>query len=310
MSSPLDFFRLTQCYYCLSYDHIKTNCPYTSELRRCARCGNTGHATTICQNPTHCLHCGGPHPATARCCPRYQAIFLQKYQELSQMILKQSQTPSLQSISGQYSSISSPEREPLDNSWSKIQRVAAAAETQNDFIGALFTLARSSTPEKSYNAKENSELDFSQKDIREACKITFEEDKSTVSELTIEEEKKTGNTREKLITGEKLITEEKLITGEKPIIGKKTTTGEKSIIVNYYTADTEKYVLPADGSEWAKLFYALRLRLVSTELSVHEKSEGEGLLPYQDVISYLPHTEQVIIFQQLCLLTDTVETAD
>ncbi|CAL4117424.1 unnamed protein product, partial [Meganyctiphanes norvegica] len=76
-------------------------------------------------------------------------------------------------------------------------------------------------------------------------------------------------------------------------------------------ADTEEYVLPADESEWTKLFDVLRLRLVTTELSEQEKSEGEGLLPYQNVISYLPLTEQVTIFQQLCLLTNTaIETAD
>ena len=224
MSSPLDFFRLTQCYYCLSFEHIKSKCPYTSELRRCARCGDTGHATTSCQNPTHCLHCGGSHPATARCCPKYQAIFLQKYQELTQMILNQSETPSLKTLNGQYTSISSSDREPMDDSWSKIQRVAAAAETQNDFIGALFTLAKASIPEKSYNAKEYNELNFSQEDIRQAYKISFEEDKisfeeekSTVSELACEEEKKIENIGEKPITGEKPIIEEQLITGEKSI---------------------------------------------------------------------------------------------
>ena len=76
------------------------------------------------------------------------------------MILNQSKTPFLQTLGGQYASILSSDREPLDDSWSKIQRVAAAAETQNDFIGALFTLAKASTPEKSYNAKEYNELNF------------------------------------------------------------------------------------------------------------------------------------------------------
>ena len=50
------------------------------------------------------------------------------------MILNQSKTPFLQTLGGQYASILSSDREPLDDSWSKIQRVAAAAETQNDFI--------------------------------------------------------------------------------------------------------------------------------------------------------------------------------
>ena len=76
-------------------------------------------------------------------------------------------------------------------------------------------------------------------------------------------------------------------------------------------ADTEEYVLPADESEWTRLFNVLRSRLVTTELSEQEMTEGEGLLPYQNVISYLPLTEQVTIFQQLCSLTNTaIETAD
>nr|XP_045581520.1 uncharacterized protein LOC123745244 isoform X2 [Procambarus clarkii] len=74
---------------------------------------------------------------------------------------------------------------------------------------------------------------------------------------------------------------------------------------------TEEYVLPADEAEWTKLFDVLRLRLMTTELNEQEKGDGEGLLSYQNVISYLPLAEQVNIFQQLCLLTNTaIETAD
>ncbi|XP_068212820.1 uncharacterized protein [Palaemon carinicauda] len=74
---------------------------------------------------------------------------------------------------------------------------------------------------------------------------------------------------------------------------------------------TEEYVLPADESEWTKLFEVLRLRLLTPELDDEEKAEGESLLSYENVISYLPLSEQVTIFQQLCLLTNTaIETAD
>ncbi|XP_069960812.1 uncharacterized protein [Cherax quadricarinatus] len=74
---------------------------------------------------------------------------------------------------------------------------------------------------------------------------------------------------------------------------------------------TEEYVLPADEAEWTKLFDVLRLRLMTSELSEQEKRDGESLLSYQNVISYLPLTEQVTIFQQLCLLTNTaIETAE
>lgn len=74
---------------------------------------------------------------------------------------------------------------------------------------------------------------------------------------------------------------------------------------------TEEYVLPADEDEWTKLFEVLRLRLMTSELTQQEKGDGEGLLSYQNVISYLPLAEQVTIFQQLCVLTNTaIATAD
>ncbi|KAK7079637.1 hypothetical protein SK128_027575 [Halocaridina rubra] len=74
---------------------------------------------------------------------------------------------------------------------------------------------------------------------------------------------------------------------------------------------TEEYVLPADESEWTKLFEVLRLRLMTQDLNEEEKAEGDNLLSYENVISYLPLSEQVTIFQQLCLLTNTaIETAD
>ena len=65
----------------------------------------------------------------------------------------------------------------------------------------------------------------------------------------------------------------------------------------------EEYFLPADESGWTKLFDVLRLKLVYSELSEQEMIEGEGLISYQNVISYLPLTEQVTMFQQLCSLT-------
>lgn len=74
---------------------------------------------------------------------------------------------------------------------------------------------------------------------------------------------------------------------------------------------TEEYVLPADEDEWTKLFEVLRLRLMTSELTQQEKGDGEGLLSYQNVISYLPLAQQVTIFQQLCALTNTaIATAD
>ena len=102
-------------------------------------------------------------------------------------------------------------------------------------------------------------------------------------------------------------------TGEKPTISK-NHTGENPYLQNKSEkpqADTEEYILPADELVWTNFFNALRSRLVSRELSDQESFVALDLIHYQNVISYLPLTEQVTIFQQLCLLTNTaIETAD
>ena len=65
--------KLVQCYHCYALsDHKKPKCPHLSRPQRCPRCTQLGHKSWQCQNPTSCLHCGGPHPVTAPCCPLYQ----------------------------------------------------------------------------------------------------------------------------------------------------------------------------------------------------------------------------------------------
>ena len=69
----MDKIKLVQCYHCYAIaDHKKPECPYKSSPQRCPRCTQIGHRSWQCQNPTYCLHCGGPHPVTAPCCPLYQ----------------------------------------------------------------------------------------------------------------------------------------------------------------------------------------------------------------------------------------------
>ena len=86
---------------------------------------------------------------------------------------------------------------------------------------------------------------------------------------------------------------------------------KKMIRLKKDQTNTKEYVIPADESEWTKLFDVVRSRLLTTELSEYEKFEGEGLLLYQDHLSYLPLTELASIFEQFCLFTNTViETAN
>ena len=140
----MESFRLIQCYHCLSFDHIKTNCPHKDERRTCARCGGSDHQVRNCGNQTVCLHCKGPHPATARCCPKYQQLFQTKFNEVTEQIKEQLLNPAHQH---QYPTISlTPiNKSEYEESWTKIQEVALGAESSKDFVEALYTLAKSST---------------------------------------------------------------------------------------------------------------------------------------------------------------------
>ena len=141
-------FRLTQCYHCLAFDHIKTNCPHIEEPRRCARCGVGEHATIPCGNDARCLHCEGPHPATARCCPVYLQTFAAKYTELLQKIKNQSDH-----INTELNSTPIDTPENLPDSWVLLSAAvnASVLSTNNseEFLDSLYTMLKNnSTPPK------------------------------------------------------------------------------------------------------------------------------------------------------------------
>ncbi|XP_076042447.1 uncharacterized protein LOC143026251 isoform X2 [Oratosquilla oratoria] len=69
---------------------------------------------------------------------------------------------------------------------------------------------------------------------------------------------------------------------------------------------SEEYILPADEAEWTKLFDLLRMRLLASELQDQEKKEAEELLQYQNILTYVPLTQQVSIFHRLCSLTNSI----
>ena len=182
MSLFMDSFRLIQCYHCLSFEHVKSNCPQKFKPRYCARCGDTDHPIAECVKATECLHCKGPHPATARCCPMYQQLFQQKYQALVHVI--QDQLLPSQHFNSYGISTPPSNYHLLDNTWSRIQQVASAADTPNDFVNTLFTLAKASKPKKPYNPKAyNDDLHFSQENIHQAYKLTYEEDEPQIDTL-------------------------------------------------------------------------------------------------------------------------------
>ena len=174
MSLPMDYFRLTQCYYCFSFEHIKSNCPYISEQRYCARCGLNDHVRASCENPTKCIHCEGTHPATARCCPRYQQIFKQRYQELVQSIQEQivASHPIYNPPNISNSLYNDME---YDEAWSRLQCMASAADSPDDFLNSLYTMAKANAPKNDYNPQSyNSDLNLSN-DSLPPNKITFRE---------------------------------------------------------------------------------------------------------------------------------------
>ena len=154
----MESFRLIQCYHCLSFDHIKSNCPHKNENRICARCGDNDHPVGNCENPTACLHCKGPHPATARCCPKYLQIFKTKFQEVIKQIQNQFINSADQHQLPIISSTPFTSRSEYEESWTKIQEVAQAADSPTDFVEALYTLAKSSEREISAEKNPNSKI--------------------------------------------------------------------------------------------------------------------------------------------------------
>ena len=73
----------------------------------------------------------------------------------------------------------------------------------------------------------------------------------------------------------------------------------------------EEFVLPADSTEWEKLFSHLVARLSQTAdlagapcFSPAERAEAEALLVYREHVGRMQVEEQVDIFQRLCALTN------
>ena len=150
-------FRLTQCYHCLGFDHIKTNCPRASQPRLCAKCGENNHTTLDCGNTPCCLHCNGPHPATARCCPFYLTTQQDKYKVLEDAIINRHASQSTNAIE------STPIAEPsgVPEAWvslsASVTAAVASASKPEDFLYTLYTLLKdepipSKTLRQSYNA--------------------------------------------------------------------------------------------------------------------------------------------------------------
>ena len=90
----MDNIKLVQCYHCYALaDHKRPNCPLLSKPQRCPRCGQFGHKSWECQNHTVCLHCGGPHPVTAPCCPTYRKKLEEHKPKILAELLTDANTP-------------------------------------------------------------------------------------------------------------------------------------------------------------------------------------------------------------------------
>ena len=327
----MEKLKLIICYHCHALaDHIKPKCPYIKEPQFCSKCGLRGHPAWSCQNSAYCLQCGGDHPANSRICPVYQLKFadtLRKAMEQSRDLdsdhdLLVSSTPSQklqQSLT-----------EPMTILTEAITTSINSASSPTDFLSALYTSLKESSPTKKIPAPSTHDTDRDLHPIHSDPILTSDEEERverTVDVLATHDapltinpvSESTDDDEDEAPTCQKLIRAPLLQFS--PLSTKHENEDNKFTVNNHKLkganrpekeqADAEEYVLPADESEWTRLFDVLRLRLVTTELSEQEISEGEGLLPYQDVISFLPPTEQVPIFQELCLLTNTaIQTAD
>ena len=201
-----------------------------------------------------------------------------------------------------------------------------SASSPTDFLSALYTNLKESSPTKKIPAPSTHDIDRELHPIQsDPILISDEEERveRTVDVLATHDapltinpvSESTDDDENEVPTYQKLIRAPLLQFS--PLSSKHENEEDNNHKLKGVTglekeqADAEEYILPADESEWTRRFDVLRLRLDTTELSEQEISEGEGLLPYQDVISYLPDTELATIFQKLYLLTNTaIQTAD
>ena len=121
--------KLVQCYHCYALvDHKRPSCPFLNEPQRCPRCGQFGHNSWECQNHTVCLHCNGPHPVTAPCCPVYREKLEEHKPKLLAELLTEANTP---------------QNFPNKNNEDALNLLITSALTANgsfiNFINSLFT---------------------------------------------------------------------------------------------------------------------------------------------------------------------------
>ena len=121
--------KLVQCYHCYALvDHKRPSCPLIHAPQRCPRCGQTGHKSWECLNPTVCIHCNGPHSVTAPCCPIYKEKMEETMSDLLAELLSDTNLP--QNLSSK-------------NNVDALNLLISSALTANgsfiNFINSLFT---------------------------------------------------------------------------------------------------------------------------------------------------------------------------
>ena len=144
--------KLVQCYHCYAIaDHKIPNWPYLAEPQMCPRCAQIGHRSWQCENQTYCLHCGGPHPVTAPCCPLYQKKLHEMKSDLLKELLENTNRPQ-----------ETPKQTNSDAMNLLLTSALMANGSVMTFIDSLFTasqaLARAGTPLSSYSLSPLSRL--------------------------------------------------------------------------------------------------------------------------------------------------------
>ena len=152
--------KLVQCYHCYAIaDHKRPACPYLAEPQKCPRCSQIGHRSWQCENRTYCLHCSGPHPVTAPCCPLYQKKLNELKPDLLKELLDNTDRPQ-----------ETPNQSNLDVRNLLMTSALMANGSLRTFIDSLYTasqaLAQAGTPISSYHPYShslayNQDLEFS-----------------------------------------------------------------------------------------------------------------------------------------------------
>ena len=135
----------TQCFNCLDYGHVITQC---TNLKRCEKCSEQHQEWNVCELPLHCFHCKGNHSPTSKECLRkkfeQEVVEIAHYQHMSigsakRQVLGASKDPSC-SYASVVKQMKSVTRESRSTSGVQAEKPVNSRDTNNKNLPSPATL--------------------------------------------------------------------------------------------------------------------------------------------------------------------------